>query len=164
MKSQSQRGATISLGEITQTELDNTLQNFYADVKKDGTDYEPESLRTMLAALDTHFRENGYKHSIAKDKEFSESRKLLNGKAIELREQGKGKRKNKADPLTEYEECILCKKGVLSDSNPQSLNYAVFFTFSQHFGTTERQEHHQIRVEDLKFVTNAVTGKIDYVE
>ena len=90
--------------------------------------------------------------------------KVLNGKAIELREQGKGKRKNKADPLTEYEECILWKKGVLWDSNPQSLNYALFFTFSQHFGTRGHQEHHQIRIEDLKLVTNAVTGNIDYVE
>ena len=69
-----------------------------------------------------------------------------------------------ANPLTEYEECILWKKGVLSDTNSQSLNYALFFTFSQYFGTRGRQEHHQIRVEDLKFVTNAVTGKIDYVE
>ena len=68
MNWQSQNGVTISLGEITPTELDNTLQNFYADVKKkDGSDYEPESLRTMLAALDRHFRENGYKHNIAKE-------------------------------------------------------------------------------------------------
>ena len=118
----------------------------------------------MLAALDRHLRSNGCKYSITKDDNFAESRKVLNGKAIALREQGKGKRKNKADALTEQEEYMLWEKGVLSDTNPQSLNYALFFTFSQHFGTRGRQEHHQIRVEDLKLVTNVVTGKVDYVE
>ena len=52
---QKQRGITISLSESTADELDAVLQNFYAELKKkNGTDYEPESLRTphMLAALD----------------------------------------------------------------------------------------------------------------
>ncbi len=118
----------------------------------------------MLAALDRHFRSSGCKHSIGKDKEFAESRKVLNGKAIELREQGKGKRKNKADPLSDEEEKLMWEKGVLGDSNPVSLNYAVFYTLSQHFGTRGRQEHHQIRVEELKFVKSAVTGGTEYVE
>lgn len=57
----------------------------------------------MLAALDYHFKENGADYSLLKDS-FPESTfersRLVNGKAIELRESGKGKRKNKADPLT----------------------------------------------------------------
>ena len=162
---QKQRGITVQLCEASASELDMVLQNFFAELKKkDGTDYEPESLRTMLAALDRFFRSSGCKYSIAKDKEFIESRKVLNGKAIELREHGKGKRKNRADPLTEEEEELLWEKGVLGDANPVSLNHTVFYVLSQHFGTRGRQEHHQIRVEELKFVKNAVTGEADYVE
>ena len=162
---QKQRGITVPLCDASASELDVVLQNFFAELKKkDGTDYEPESLRTMLAALDIFFRSSGCKYSIAKDKEFSESRKVLNGKAIELREQGKGKRKNRADPLNEEEEELLWKKGVLGDASPVSLNHTVFYVLSQHFGTRGRQEHHQIRVEELKFVKNAVTGEADYVE
>ncbi len=53
-------GAVATAGE-----LDSVLQNFFAELKKkDGTDYEPESLCTMLAALDRHFRSSGFKHSI----------------------------------------------------------------------------------------------------
>ena len=51
----------------------------------------------MLAALNRYIHSTGSRYSIAKDKEFLESRKVLNGKATELREQGKGKQKNKAD-------------------------------------------------------------------
>ena len=89
---------------------------------------------------------------------------MLNGKAIELREQGKGKRKNKVDIVTEEEEEIMWSKGVLGDTSPASLNYTVFYTSSQQFGTRGRQEHHQIRLEHLKFVKNAVTGETEYIE
>ena len=128
---QQQTGITLCVSEVTTCELNVALQNFYADLKKhDGTDYEPESLRTMLAALDRSFRSNGCKYSIVKDKEFAESREVLNGKAIELREQGKGKRKNKADAVTYEEEELMWKNGILGDKSPTSLNYTVFYTAS----------------------------------
>ena len=92
-----------------------------------------------------------------------ECRKVLNGKAIELREMGKGKRKNKADVLTEEEE-IMWSKGVLGDGNPKSLNYTIFYMTSQQFGTRGRQEHHQICIEDLKFVKIPGTGETEYTE
>ena len=64
---------------------------------------EPDSLRVMLASLDRHFQEKGLPFSIRKYKPFEASRRTLNGKAIELREAGLGKRKNKADALIEEE-------------------------------------------------------------
>ena len=59
--------------------------------KSKGQEYEPESLKVMQAALDRHLREEGCSYSILKDAEFSNSRKVLNGKAIVLQENGKGK-------------------------------------------------------------------------
>ena len=47
----------MPLCEASASELDMVLQNLLAELKKkDGTDYEPESLRTMLAALDRFLR------------------------------------------------------------------------------------------------------------
>ena len=47
------------LHDIPPEELDKILR-FYAElVKSDGTDYEPESLRVMIACLDRHLREHG---------------------------------------------------------------------------------------------------------
>ena len=164
-KWQEQKGIDVSVGKVSATEVDRVLQHFFAELKKqDGSDYEPDSLRTMLGALDRHFRNAGHEFRIIKDKEFAECRQVLNGKAIELREQGKGKRKNKADIVTEEEEEIMWSKGVLGDTSPASLNYTVFYTSSQQFGTRGRQEHHQIRIEHLKFIKNAVTGETEYIE
>ena len=65
------------LEEIPMQELDRILQEFYCHVRKQNRDeYEPDSLRTMLAALDRHL--SGCSYSIIKDREFKESRLVLN--------------------------------------------------------------------------------------
>ena len=52
-------------------ELDECLSRFFAEIRKsDGSDYEPDSLRVMLAAVDRHHKQNDSKISIAKDREF----------------------------------------------------------------------------------------------
>ena len=103
-------------------QLDEKLQKFFAEKrKKDGSEYEPDSLRVMLAALDRHMRENEASFSIAKDREFFNSRKVLEGKAKLLRQMGLGKRPNAAKALTSQDEEQLWSKGVLGDHSPQSL-------------------------------------------
>ena len=160
-----ERGFEANIAQVPKSELDGILQQFYAELMKcDGEEYEPESLKVMQAALDRRLREEGCSYSILKDADFSNSRKVLNGKAIVLQEKGKGKRPRKADPLTEKEEEHLWNSGVLGTSNPTSLNYTVFFLFSQHFGTRGRQEHHQLHIEDLKTVRDATTGHISHIE
>ena len=81
-----------------------------------------------------------------KDREFKQSRLVLNGKAIQLRENGKGKNSRKADPLTAEEEETLWNIGVLGGDSLKSLNHTVFYIISQHFGNRGRQEHHQIQM------------------
>ena len=77
--------------------LNKLLETFYAEVKnQNGDDYESESLKVMMAALDRHLNEQGYKFSIIRDREFHSSKQVLEGKARQLRQSGMGKRPNKA--------------------------------------------------------------------
>ena len=48
----------------------------------------------MQAAFDRHLKANDYPKSIIKDKEFTSSRQVLEGKAKTLRESGMGKKPN----------------------------------------------------------------------
>ena len=86
--------------------LNKILKQFYATVrKKKGDDYEPDSLRVMVTAIDRYLADKEYKHSIILDREFKGSKpEVLEGKARLLRQQGKGKRPNKARNLTTTEE------------------------------------------------------------
>ena len=63
----------------------------------------------IIASLDRHFKNKDYSLSIVRDREFSSSKQVLDGKAKQLRLAGRGKRPNKARQLSEEEEEILCK-------------------------------------------------------
>ena len=151
--------------KFQKNEHDGISQRFYAEIRKNnGENYEPESLKVMQASLDRYLREKGRTFSILKDRKFDISRKVLNGKAIELQENGMGKRKGRADALTqEEEEIIIWSSGVLDSNNSSSLNCLIFFLVSQYMGTRGWQKHHQIQVEDLKMVQN-VEGEVTHIQ
>ena len=137
-------------------QLDKILERFFACVcKQDGTDYEPGSLKVMQAALERHLKEKGYSFSIIKDREFFNSRKVLEGKAHKLRNEGKGKLPNKSRSLIREEEEALWESGQLGDSSQRSLVNTMWWLLSQHLGLRGCQEHYTMNVED--FTLNKTT-------
>ena len=62
-------------------DVDKKLQMFYAEVRaKDWLEYEPESLKSMQAALDRNLKENDYKFAIIRDRELYQSKLVFEGK------------------------------------------------------------------------------------
>ena len=90
-----------------------------------------------------------YPKSIIKDREFLSSRKVLEGKARKLREEGRGKRPNRSKSLTNEEEETLSKSGQLGSGNSRALINTMWWLLTQHFGLSRRQEHHNMKVEDF---------------
>ena len=89
--------STLKLKENEHADLDKKLQMFYAEVlTKDGLEYEPESLKSMLAALDRHLKEHDYKYSTARDHGSYQSMFVLEGKVKHLHQRGNWKRPNAA--------------------------------------------------------------------
>ena len=132
-------------------ELNRLLKKFYAKVKnKNGQDYEPDSLRVMIAALDRHLKDKQYPLSIVKDREFHSSKQVLEGKAKLLRQAGRGKRPNKARNLTKEEEEVLWKESKLRSTTPEALVNRMWWLHTQHFGLRGQQEHHDMKVDDFQ--------------
>ena len=135
--------------------LNEQLETFYAEVKnKNGDDYEPDSLRVMMSALDRHLNEQGYKFSIIRDREFHSSKQVLEGKAKQLRQSGMGKRPNKARSLTEEEEQLLWKAEKFGCKTPDALISSMWWLLTQFFGLRSRQEHHGMKMEDFQLCKN----------
>lgn len=148
----SSRGVLLNLEDQPVIELNNTLQLFYAELKKkDGKDYEPTSLASMQAALDRYLKDNNYAFSILTDRAFKGSRDVLEGKARILRQNGMGKKPNKASSLTKPEEEVFWECGQLGTHSPQTLINTLWFLFTQHFGFRGRQEHHSMQIQDFTF-------------
>ena len=99
--------------------------------------------------MERYLKSKSYPKSIIRDREFINSRKVLEGKARKLREQGKGKRPNRSKSLTKEEEEVLWKNGQLGSGTPRVLINTMRWLMTQHFGLRGRQEHHQMKVEDF---------------
>ena len=138
--------------EILEESLDAVLQSFYAEIKKkNGQDYEPSCLAAMQAAIDRHLKESGCKFSILRDRQFFQSRAVLDGKAKLLRQKGMGKKPNRACSLTKDEEEVLWNCGQLGNSTPHSLSNTIWYQTTQHFGKRGRQEQYEAEVTDFIF-------------
>ena len=156
---------SVDLPNISALNLNVVLQQYFAEIRNEkGEEYAPDSLRTMLSAMHRYIKGTGYSHNILTAPEFASAREVLNGKAIALRESGKEKRKRKADFVTTEDEQTMWNNGILGSSTPQNLNYTMFFLLSQNFGTRGCQEHHQIKIEDLKLIYNPSSGEALYVD
>ena len=73
--------------EIPAVELNEYMCEFIISVRtKDGKDYEPSSLRSLLASFERHLKKNNYSASIMNDLVFEKTRKVLLSKQKELKE------------------------------------------------------------------------------
>ena len=108
-----EKGHDDNIESYEPAKLNKVLEQFYATVcKQDGSDYEPDSLQVMVASLDRHLKENGFKYSILRDREFAESKQVLEGKAKQLWQEGKGKWPQKSRSLTTNQETALGAKEI----------------------------------------------------
>ncbi|CAH3189950.1 unnamed protein product [Porites lobata] len=72
------RQITQSIETMAPATLDGVLQNFYLEVRKqDGSEYEPNSLKVMQAALERYLSTQKYPCSLINSLEFSSSRAVL---------------------------------------------------------------------------------------
>lgn len=158
-----ERSKKPDLENYTANELDTVLSQFYAELtKKDGKEYEPDSLRVMQASLHRYLKDKNYPKSIITDIDFTKCNKILEGKARTLRENGLGRRPNASRALTNEEEEILWKAGKLGKTNPKALLHTVWFLTTQHFGLRGRQEHTTMSMDNFLFKTDESGEK--YVE
>lgn len=149
------RGYNEQMETYQPNDLDVILQIFYTEVRKlNGTEYEPDSLKVMLGSLDRHLKSFKYPKSLLNDIEFMLSRKVLDGKLRKLREQGLGKKTNKAYSLTPEEEETLWKYGQLGDRTPRSLVNTIWWIVVQHFGLRGRELHHQLEISEFAIQTD----------
>ena len=75
--------------------------------------YEPDTLTGVQNSIDRHLKDLKIHVDIKKDETFSHSRRVLEAKRKELKGQGKGNKKNKAEPLDSDDIQKMYEKQVL---------------------------------------------------
>ena len=129
------KGETREIAEIPPVELNELLSEFILSVRtKEGQEYEPSSLRGMVASFERHLKRKSYPVSIINDLAFEKLRKTLQSKQKQLKKQGRGNKPNASVALTEDEIKLLFDKGLLSVSSPEAILNTLWLNNSLHFG------------------------------
>ena len=85
--------------EQTLLKLDASLRQFIVPVRKqDGSDYEPSSLRCMVASIERYVKKKSYGFSVINSIEFAGTREILKAKQKGLKYSGNGQQ-TKCFPL-----------------------------------------------------------------
>ncbi|XP_053403213.1 uncharacterized protein LOC128558312 [Mercenaria mercenaria] len=135
---------------------------FSAVRKRDGSEYEPDTISAIQNSLDRHLKENKVKFSIKRDEGFSHSNRVLESKRKSLKSQGKGNKKLRADPLTAEEIEMLHKQNILGSATPESLLHTVWINNGVFFGLRGRQDHTNLLWGDIELKVTS-TGR-EYLE
>lgn len=142
---------TRPLESIPPPELDNLLARFFLAVrKKDGSEYEPDTITAIQNSLDRYLRDKKVVYSIKRDAIFSHSNRVLESKRKSLKAQGKGNKKLKADPLSKEEINQLRQKNLLGNNSPKTLLDTVWLNNGIYFGLRGRQDHTNLLWGDIE--------------
>lgn len=133
--------------------LDRYLSSFLMDVKKDnGDDYEPDTLTSIHRSIARKLDEEGYGHSLLNSDEFRTSKKVLEARRRELKQDGKGNHPNKAEALTLDDENRLWEVGQLGFNNPTQLINTVWYYNTKLLGFRGSHESRQLKWGDIMLV------------
>lgn len=145
-----QKGESRDIENIPPVELNQLLSLFIMSVrKKDGTQYEPASLRAFISSLDRYLKSNYYPTTLSNGLEFSVLRETLRSKQKELKRAGRGNRPNAAEPLNDEQINALWENKQFGCDNPESLINTLWFFTTVGFGLRGYDEHRQMCFGDI---------------
>ncbi|XP_067657400.1 uncharacterized protein [Haliotis asinina] len=128
--------------------LDQILLDFFQGTrKKNGTEPNPGSLKTMQVFLDRYLKEGGYPYSITKDAQFKSSRNYIKQKMEEF---NRNKVVQKPIPVDDNDIEIMFARNVLGDYNSESLLNTVWFLNSKYFGLRGIADHFNLKWGDIR--------------
>ncbi|KAL5969625.1 hypothetical protein TSMEX_002621 [Taenia solium] len=164
---------TREIHEIPPQDLCSYIQDFIVTAKKkDGHEYEPESLKAFVHSLERHLKYHNYPHSVLKDPEFAPARLVLSQRLNELRALSQANGSSNAhrtqtdggkgdfgfneshDNSKVVNFSSLLQTGLLGPANPQALLNSIWLILRTQFNVVGTQKHRTLTWGQFQCVTN----------
>ena len=132
--------------EFDKSDLNYCLKYFVVEIRNQkGDDYPPRTLKEIVAMVQ-HYFQNSLKQdwSIFNDKEFHETRIVLDAKMRRLAEKGMVKSKKRAASISFDDEEDLWKKDILGFDTPRKLLETLIYLLGLHLSLRAGKEHRDI--------------------
>lgn len=133
--------------------IDYWVSKFIYEIRKrNGDRYPRNTLVSITAGINALFHENGNKINLFKDDEFMHFRSVLDMACKESASSGIGCHKKQAEVISHEEEEILWSKGMLGDSNPQTLIDTLLYFNGLHFALRSGNEHRTLTMNQISII------------
>ncbi|XP_060561824.1 zinc finger MYM-type protein 4-like [Ruditapes philippinarum] len=133
--------------QIPPEELSAYVSSFiYAVRKKDGQEYEPNSLISKFQSIQRFLNVNQYGFSLSKDQVFQKCKQVLKAKTKHLKSQGKGNNPNAAAKFYAADQ--------LGGNNPRALQNSMWFICTNFIGMRTGTEVHSLCWGDVKLMSD----------
>jgi len=134
------------LAAMSDEEINYTIPFFIAEIKKrDGTDFSPTSLRSIVLRLQKYLELQGRHVKLFSGVQFRSIRDTLDAVINQHAESGVITPARQAAIITKDMENTLWQKGLLGDDNPTTLLHTIIYIFGLHLALRGREEHRQLR-------------------
>lgn len=157
---QEKTSGPFNIKDISALELDKLLSQLFKDIrKKNGGDYEPDTVSSFQKSIQRHINEQKLPINILKDNAFSRSREVLSARRKNLVKKGLGSKPNATRELSDEEEARLFESGEFGHHNPSALQRTLWWFLSIHFGFRARDESRKLCWGDIKLDIDAETQR-----
>ena len=146
----------------SQEEICEWLCKFIAEAcRSDGQEYTPRSLYLILCGLQRHLKQVQPDKDISlfRDPVFRPLKNVCDAVFKKLHRKGIGTQTKATPVLSQDEESILRKEGVLSLDNPVGLLNVVFFYNGKNFCLRGGAEHRNLKISQLRRETTIIGDK-----
>ena len=141
-------------------ELNNYLCEFILGVtKKDGSEYEPGTIRGFFSSIDRHLKSKESKVAIFNDIEFAKARAVLKRKQQQLKSCGLGNKPKAAATLTEGHIEKMMSAGTLGNGTPRALTHSMWLICTTYFGMRTGKECHDLCWGDISLELDENSGE-----
>lgn len=134
------------LERMSPEEINDALSYFVFEVKKkDDTDYPPNTVYGLVAAIQHHLRMLDKDFRFLNDERFIKLRKSLDAIMKQRAAAGLGGNTKKAQIISVGEENMLWESGFLGEANGKQLVDTMVYLFGIHFALRGGKEHRRLR-------------------
>lgn len=152
------RNISESILDIEERQINELMAQFVQEVRrKDGKEYPPGSITSIVSAVQRFLRENGRPAVSFYDEKndiYDLLRKSMDAKLKELTRKGIGCYKKHAQPVTQAMEQELWEKKIFGTETAQALTNVVFWYSSKMYGLRAADEHRQLDVSQFSIGSN----------
>ena len=120
--------------------------------------YEPDTLTDIRKSLQRLLIERGFTYDLREGVSFAKCRKVVSSCRKELMKLGKGNKPNAARATSTREVDLLFQCEYCGMKTPVSLQQAVWWYITQHFGHFARDKGRQMQFADLKIEKDFTSG------